>query len=49
MTGTSSGCQNCFPPKDEELVSDFFYCIHPKGEEKSLRETAFLGGITGGG
>jgi hypothetical protein len=24
MTGTASECQNCYPPKDEVLVSEIF-------------------------
>jgi hypothetical protein len=51
MTGTFSGCQNCFPPKDEVLVNGifffllFYYCIHPSGEGESLREMHFWEGL----
>jgi hypothetical protein len=51
MTGTASECQKSYPPKDEVLVSDFFFIyiiyFHPKGEVKRLRENRFSGGCTG--
>jgi hypothetical protein len=52
MTGTSSGCQNCFPPKDEVFLRENFFSsvvFTQKVKRKVSGKSLFWEGLQGGG